>query len=160
MPKNLSQKKSSPSIHAHVAIRRSGVHGLGVFAEQRLPPGTLVGLYEGRRYTAQEVERGDWNSQLTYLFGLSDGAVIDGAKGGNATRHLNHACEPNCEAIEYLEEEGSLAIRVETTRIISAGEELFLDYALVIDEADDPAAYPCCCGSANCRGTMAGDPAR
>lgn len=160
MPKQLSQKKSSPSIHAHVEIRQSGVHGLGVFALRALPAGTVVGVYEGRRYSAVEVEQGDWDSRLTYLFGLSDGVVIDGAQGGNATRHLNHACEPNCEAIEYHDARGDLAVRIETTSDVQPGEELFLDYALVIDEAEDPTAYPCCCGSLTCRGTMAGGPTR
>jgi hypothetical protein len=36
----------------------------------------------------------------TFLFGLSDGSVIDGSRGGNSARWLNHACAPNCETIE------------------------------------------------------------
>jgi SET domain-containing protein len=36
----------------------------------------------------------------TFVFGLSDGRGIDGNRGGNSARFLNHACEPNCEAIE------------------------------------------------------------
>jgi SET domain-containing protein len=158
MPKQSSQEQSSPSIHAHVETRISGVHGLGVFALHALPAGTIIGLYEGQRYTPDEVEQGEWDSRLTYLFALSDGAVIDGAKGGNATRHLNHACEPNCEAVEYQDERGELAVRIETTRRVQQGEELFLDYALIIDEAEDPADYPCCCGTPACRGTMAAKP--
>jgi len=41
-----------------------------------------------------------WNDQLTYPFGLSDGSIIDDAEGGNATRHINHACVPNVEVVE------------------------------------------------------------
>ena len=105
---------------------------------------------------ADELEQGEWDSRLTYLFALSNGDVIDGAQGGNATRHLNHACEPNCEPVEYPDDDGNPAIRIETTREVQAGEELFIDYALVIDGAEDAGDYPCCCGAANCRGTMAG----
>jgi hypothetical protein len=43
---------------------------------------------------------------------------------------------------------------IRAVRRIRAGEELFLDYALVID-GDDPAGYPCACGTGACRGTMA-----
>lgn len=160
MPKRSQYRKSGSSTHEHVEVRHSGVHGLGVFALRALPVGTVVGRYEGRRYTPEEVEQGDWDSRLTYLFGLSDGAVIDGAEGGNATRHLNHACEPNCEAVEYHDECGELAIRIETTREVNQGEELFLDYALVIDESDDPNSYPCHCGVVGCRGTMTGNSSR
>ncbi len=84
---------------------------------------------------------------------LAEGSMIDGAQGGNATRHLNHACEPNVEAVEEYGSSNQLLIVIRTTRPIVAGEELFLDYALEVD-GDDPAAYPCACGSAQCRGTL------
>lgn len=69
------------------------------------------------------------------------------------TRHLNHACEPNVEAIEEYNEADELVVVICATRNIDAGEELFLDYALDVD-GDDPAAYPCACGSTRCRGTL------
>ena len=40
----------------------------------------------------------------TFVFGLSDGRVIDGSRGGNSTRFLNHDCSPNYEAIEMGEQ--------------------------------------------------------
>lgn len=134
-------------------MRRSRIHGRGVFALRDLHPGQVVGHYAGRRFAPDEFHP-DWNDQLTYLFGLSDGSIIDGARGGNATRYINHACEPNVEAIERRERDGELLVVIQTTRAIPAGAELFLDYALVID-GEDPADYPCACGSDMCRGTMA-----
>jgi len=136
-----------------VVVRRSGVHGLGVFALRRLRAGQVIGHYTGRYYAPDETHPG-WNDQLTYLFGLSDGSVIDGAEGGNATRHINHACVPNVEAVERRAADDELLIVVRTIRAIRAGDELFLDYALVID-GDDPSDYPCACGTDACRGTMA-----
>ena len=137
-----------------VEVRRSGVHGWGVFARNALRAGQVIGEYTGKRYAAGEVEAVDWNDQLTYLFGLSDGSVIDGAQGGNATRHINHACDPNAEAVESDGAAGELIVTVRTLRNVRAGEEVFLDYALVID-GDDPSDYPCACGQARCRGTLA-----
>jgi SET domain-containing protein len=93
-------------------------------------------------------------NSTAYLFGLSDGSVIDGAEGGNATRHINHACVPNVEAVERRGANDELLIVVRTIRTIQAGDELFLDYALAID-GDDPSDYPCACGTDACRGTMA-----
>lgn len=135
-----------------VEVRRSGVHGHGVFATRALKAGGEVGRYAGRRYAPDHVEDA-WDDRLTYLFGLSDGSVIDGAQGGNATRHLNHACEPNVEAVEEYNASDQLMIVIRATQHVATGEELFLDYALEVD-GDDPAAYPCACGSKQCRGTL------
>ena len=135
-----------------VEVRRSGVHGHGVFATRALWAGEEIGRYAGRRYAPDDVSD-EWDDRLTYLFGLSDGSMIDGAQGGNATRHLNHACEPNVEAIEEYDAADELVVLICATRNIGAGEELFLDYALDVD-GDDPAAYPCECGSTRCRGTL------
>ncbi|MET0211147.1 MAG: SET domain-containing protein-lysine N-methyltransferase [Burkholderiaceae bacterium] len=137
-----------------VEVRESGIHGRGVFALRRIPRGALLGTYEGRRYSEQEAARATFDSALTYLFALSDGSTIDGGQGGNATRHLNHACAPNCEAREVATD-GVLQLRIHALTRIEAGEELFLDYALVIDDSEDSALYPCNCGHADCRGSMA-----
>ena len=133
-------------------LRPSAVHGLGAFARRGVPPGHTIGLYEGRRFRPGDgpVERPD----LTYVFGLSDGTLIDGADGGNATRHINHSCEPNCQASEITDEDGVLHIEIRTRRRIRAGEELFIDYRLDVGDAD-PQAYRCHCGAARCRGTLA-----
>ncbi|MDI3380207.1 SET domain-containing protein [Xenophilus aerolatus] len=135
-------------------MRPSGVHGLGAFAAVDLPAGTKLGRYTGRRFNAVQVAAMDWDSTLTYLFGLSDGTLIDGGRGGNEMRHLNHACEPNCEAREEHGARGRLELGIHTLREVRAGEELFLDYALTVDAAEGPGDYPCRCGSHRCRGTM------
>ncbi|WPG41040.1 SET domain-containing protein [Variovorax sp. EBFNA2] len=149
-----SMTEQAISDHPHIEVRHSDVHGAGAFALCDLPRGSLIGLYTGRRYSADEAHGEDWDNRLTYLFGLSDGTTIDGAEGGNATRHLNHACEPNCEAQEEYGEGGQLVLRIEAIRRIRAGEELFIDYALNVDANADPQDYSCQCGSLRCRGTL------
>ena len=144
--------------HPLLEVRPSGVHGLGAFAAVDLPAGTKLGRYAGRRFTALQVAAMDWDRALTYLFGLSDGTLIDGGRGGNAMRHLNHACEPNCEAREEQGTRGRLQLAIHTLHEVRAGQELFLDYALVVDAAEGPADYPCRCGSLQCRGTMVAPP--
>ena len=146
-------------VTAHsIEVRTSLVHGRGVYAIRRLPKGMSIGLYEGKRYTSAQLLKVDWQRRhggMTYLFSLSDGTTIDGAHGGNATRFLNHSCEPNCEAVEEIEADGSIHLRVLTTNAIADGGELFIDYALIIDENETPAAYACRCGALTCRGSMA-----
>ncbi|MCG5074529.1 SET domain-containing protein [Paraburkholderia tagetis] len=141
-----------------VTVRQSPVHGKGVFALLPLRAGERIFQYKGMVTTWREAAR--WNARRgdsghTFLFGLSDGRVIDGGRGGNGARWLNHACAANCEAIE---DDGRVFI--ETIRDIAPGEELFIDYALEIEEqsADDAQRdYACRCGAPLCRGTMLGE---
>jgi hypothetical protein len=136
-----------------IEVRDSPVHGRGVFALRTLPTGHVLGLYEGRRYSPRQARARRWDHALTYVFGLSDGSLIDGAQGGNATQHINHSCEPNCAAYEVEDDAGGLHISIETTREIAPGEELFLDYSLDA-ESNDPSTFACRCGAADCRGSM------
>ena len=137
-----------------IDIGPSGIHGKGAFASRNLREGERIGTYEGRRYTARQAARRNWNSGMTYVFGLTDGTVIDAANGGNATRHLNHSCAPNCIAYEEVGEDGQLLIAFHALRDIRAGDELFLDYSLNVDESEDQTVFDCVCGAEVCRGTM------
>ncbi len=139
-----------------IEIRTSRIHGTGAFAAQDIQAGQRIGQYEGRRYTARQAAARDWDHALTYVFGLSDGSLIDASEGGNATRHLNHSCSPNCEAQEETGPRKRLQIVFYALRDLKAGEELFLDYGLVVEDPSDPADYRCACGAAACRGTLLG----
>ncbi len=141
-----------------IRVAQSGVHGLGVFAVKSMRAGTFLGVYEGRRYTAEQMAARTWDDQLTYLFMLSNDETIDGAEGGNATRHLNHSCTPNCEAVEEYDDQGRLHLKLQTIVPVAVGDELFIDYGLVADESAVPSDYPCLCGVDACRGTMLAAP--
>ena len=137
-----------------ILVGPSPIHGQGAFAARDFDEGEQIGVYEGKRYSARQVSRRSWETGLTYVFGLSDGSVIDAAIGGNPTKHLNHSCVPNCEAHEEIGPQGKAHIVFYALRQIRRGEELFLDYSLVVDEAEEPQAFGCSCGTAQCRGTM------
>ncbi len=140
-----------------IQVRRSGVHGKGVFALQAIAAGTRLIEYKGEIIAWPEALRrhphdaSDPNH--TFYFSLDDGThVIDANVNGNAARWINHACDPNCQADET---EGRVFI--EALRDLQPGEELFYDYGLVIDERYTPKLkkdYACRCGSPNCRRTM------
>ena len=157
-PKKAASGTAAVSSTPFLRVGESGIHGLGAFATRSLPASTFLGFYEGRRYTPAQIAAKDWDDQLTYLFTLSDGNTIDGGKGGNATRHLNHSCDPNCEAVEAYDDKGRMVLRFQTLRAVRSGEELFIDYSLTCDEGCGPEDFPCHCGAANCRGTMLAPP--
>ena len=60
---------------------------------------------------------------------------------------MNHSCAPNT---------GYRGLDVVALRAIAAGEELTLDYALMLNEHS--ASFTCQCGAPTCRGTVQGRP--
>jgi uncharacterized protein len=139
-----------------IQVRRSGIHGKGVFALKPIEPGETIIEYKGQMISwaeAQERHPHDPSDpNHTFFFHIDDEHVIDGKVNGNAARWINHACDPNCEADE---ENGRVFIKA--LQPIEPGEELFYDYGLIIDErytAKLKREYACRCGSAKCRGTM------
>jgi hypothetical protein len=146
-----------PSAGRRIQVRKSGVHGKGVFALQAIPKGTRIIEYVGQIITWPQAQRRhphDPNDpHHTFYFHVDDDHVIDAGVGGNAARWINHACRPNCEA----EQEDDGRVFIDAKRDIASGEELFYDSGLVIDERYTPALkkqYECRCGSRRCRGTM------
>jgi len=137
-------------------MRRSDVHGNGVFAVDDLAEGETLIEYKGEVISWKEALRRHPHDPTqpnhTFYFHIDDGRVIDGNVNGNAARWINHSCEPNCEADEV-----NGRVYIKALRNIAAGEELNYDYGLIIDEPYTPkllAEFPCWCGSENCRGTL------
>jgi len=147
----MARKRKAQSRTVQIEVRKSGVHGRGVYAMQFIPKGTRIIEYTGQR-TSWEAAPNDEDDPHTFNFGLDNGQVINPEIGGNDARWINHSCDPNCEAAE--EED---RIFIDALRDILAGEELFYDYALEIDEPiteESKKKYACHCGSSKCRGTM------
>ena len=143
-------------------VRRSAVHGRGVFTTVSIARGERLIEYKGELITWAEAIRRHPHDPAdpnhTFYFEIDDGHVIDGKYGGNSSRWINHACEPNCEAQQV-----GQRVFLHALRKLKAGEELFFDYGLVIDErhtAKLKKQYECRCGKASCRGTMLAPKAR
>jgi SET domain-containing protein len=148
--------KSPTSGGRRIQTRRSGVHGNGVFAVQDIAEGETLIEYKGEIISWKEALRrhphDPTQPQHTFYFHVDDDRVIDGNVDGNASRWINHSCEPNCEADE---QKGRVFIKA--LRNIAAGEELNYDYGLIIDEPYTRkllSEFPCWCGSEDCRGTL------
>lgn len=139
-----------------IQIRRSGVHGKGVFAVQDIAEGEVLIEYVGQIISWQEAQDRHPHDPLqpnhTFYFHVDEDQVIDAHFGGNSSRWINHSCAPNCFADE---QDGRIFITA--LRNIAAGEELNYDYCLMLDERYTKklkAQYPCWCGAVSCRGTL------
>jgi hypothetical protein len=155
---DMRSAKKRGKAQSFVIVRRSPIQGRGVFARTDIPKGTRVLEYTGERQPSTEAdeEHDDEATRRhhTFLFAVSSKVVIDGTRGGNESRYINHSCDANCWAII---ERGRVFI--EAKRPIPAGEELAYDYWYTTDSsysnADLRRIYPCKCGAKRCRGTLA-----
>jgi SET domain-containing protein len=154
-----STASARPPAGRRIQVRRSGVHGKGVFA--------LVDMAAGARASSStsasviswdEAQRrhphdpGDPNHTF-YFHARRGGGVIDAPARRQRLALDQPLLQPNCKADE---QDGRIFITA--LRAIRAGEELNYDYGLVIDEPPDaraqgrlplPLRQP-----ANCRGTL------
>jgi SET domain-containing protein len=137
-----------------VTVRKSPVHGRGVFAAKAFRKGDRIIEYTGRRILWSSVPR-ELDDPRMYFFAIGDGKwVIDPSVDGNEAQWINHSCDPNCV---IRERKGRIFI--DALRNIRATEELFYDYNLETD-ADVPRTKeiedecPCRCHSPRCRGTL------
>jgi SET domain-containing protein len=139
-----------------IEVRASSVHGTGVYATEPIARGQRIIEYTGEHISWKQAQRrhphDPNNPNHTFYFTLDDGDVIDATYGGNDSRWINHSCQPNCQTRER-----KGRIFVHARRGIKAGEELFYDYRLVIDEPHTKKRkkdFECHCGTTKCRGTM------
>lgn len=152
----MSSKKKT--MKRRFAVRKSSIHGRGVFALTRIARGARLIEYTGQRMSHDEADKryGDMHdgSAHTMLFAATDDVVIDATQHGSSARWINHSCAPNCEANE---ERGR--VYIDAMREIRAGEELSYDYELIVEERHTPKLkrdHACHCGARRCRGTMLG----
>ena len=82
---------------------------------------------------------------ITYLFKINERVIIDGARGGNEARFINHSCNPNCV---YIVEDGD--VNIYAKKHIQKEEELTMDYQI----SHESPTILCNCGAENCRGRI------
>lgn len=155
--KEIFRKGDRERVNAFCEIRRSGIHGRGVFAIRRIRRGTRIVEYVGEKIDKEtSTARGlalYEESQRTggasvYIFDLNKDWDLDGNKPYNPARLINHSCDPNCEMVN---EDDQLFLYA--LRDIRQEEEITFDYGYDIQHFLD---HPCRCGSENCVGFIVG----
>jgi uncharacterized protein len=140
-----------------IRVRRSRLHGRGVFALRRIRKGTRIIEYLGDRVSHQEADERYGHKPAddnhTFLFIVNRSTVIDGGSAsGNDARFINHSCDPNCESLI-----DDRRVFIEAVRTIQQGDELTYDYQIGRDKEDPPNVdeiFACLCGARSCRGSM------
>jgi len=134
-------------------VRKSPIHGNGVFAVCEIKQGERVIEYLGEKISKEEsnrrgLEREEFAKKsgggAVYIFELDDEFDIDGNFDYNDARFINHACRTNCEAVS---ENGTIWIYA--SRDIANGEELLYNYGYALEHFLD---HPCRCGFPECVG--------
>ncbi len=137
-------------------VKKSKVHGTGVFASENIKKNHKVIEYIGEKITKTEGDKRSERRLKKYLNSKDEGSVyifelnsrydIDGTFKYNKARYINHSCKPNCE------------VRIEKGKIwiysiknIKKGDELNYDYGYDFD-GEDYRDHVCKCGSRNCVG--------
>jgi len=148
---------STPRSRPRLVVHDSPVHGRGVSLNAPIAAGEVIATFAGEVIDEAQADRRAARRAAghTWMFDIGDGLLLDGGRGGNATRFINHSCEPNCAA-----ETDGQSVTIAALRDITAGEELFLDYQLTVDgplTRKERALYTCRCGAPTCRGTMLAD---
>lgn len=134
-------------------VRKSPIHGTGVFAAAPIKNGEFILEYLGEKIDKEESNRRGLEYEekgkqagcgSVYMFELDDQFDIDGNFGYNDAKYINHACRTNCEAVN----DGD-TIKFYATRDIAAGEEILYNYAFAFEHFLD---HPCKCGFPECVG--------
>ncbi len=154
-PEKPKSSPVAPPVPPSCLIRRgsSGIHGHGVYARVAIPEGHVIVEYTGERITKAESERREaarlervrrGRDGCTYIFDLNRRHDLDGRRGGNISRFINHSCRPNCRS-----ENRRGHIWIIALRDIAPGEEISFDYGFPFREWTD---NPCRCGAPECAG--------
>lgn len=134
-------------------VRKSAIHGNGVFAACDIKQGERIIEYLGEKIDKEESNRRGLAMEeaakksgggSVYIFELDDKFELDGNFDYNDARFINHACRTNCEAINEDD-----TIWIYATRDIFKGEELLYNYGYALEHFID---NPCKCGFPECVG--------
>ncbi len=137
-------------------VKKSKVHGTGVFANTNIQKNVKIIQYIGKKITKSEGDRrsaerikkylNKKNEGSVYIFELNKKYDIDGSPLYNKARYINHSCNPNCE-VDIINNQ----IWISSIKKIKKGAELNYDYGYEFDK-DDYIDHICKCGSKNCIG--------
>lgn len=127
--------------------------GVGLVADEDIKAGSLIGEYQGEvisRETFKQRMREYQGERHFYFMTLTNKLIIDASRKSQATRFLNHSCDPNSETQKW-NAGGEPRVGIYAIRDIVKGEELTFDYGA---RSIEKGSAPCVCGSLKCRGTL------
>lgn len=150
----MSKKRIKKTTSPYILLKKSKIHGTGIYARKNIPEGTRIIEYVGEKVTKKEsdrraelpLEENAENEEMgaVYIFTLNKRHDIDGYVSWNTARFINHSCTPNAESDIIRGRIWIIALRD-----IPKGEEITYNYNYEWEDYED---HPCCCGTKNCVG--------
>lgn len=170
-----------------LTIFKTANRGWGVYCNENLVMGEFIDVYLGevltneetsRREEAADADKGSYLYSLDKFVGDANAPseethyVVDGQYMGNATRFINHSCEPNCRQYTVSENKYDTSVyhlAFFAYEDIPAGTELTFDYMDKDEEEEEDVLRareearndpenrdkrPCNCGAWKCRGYL------
>jgi SET domain-containing protein len=105
-------------LRRNIYVMHSTIHGRGVFARRPIEVGEYIGTFRGVSTTRD----GPWT-----LWVLQDDGSLQGVRGHNALRYLNHSPRPNAEF---------WGADLHATRRIARDAEITIDYGEDWEDVD------------------------
>ncbi|KAG5187251.1 hypothetical protein JKP88DRAFT_348002 [Tribonema minus] len=128
-----------------VDIRDAGAKGKGAFAAARIAAGTWLGAYEGEALSQADLDgRYPLGVRSEYVFEAGEGMYVDARDPALSSwhRYVNHSAHACNLAVAAGADPTRPQVMFRTTRDVSPGEELLLDYGdcywgPLTDDADE-----------------------
>ena len=126
-------------------VRRSRIHGRGLFSLSHVPSRRKVGELDGERISQREARKRVRGADSIAIVEFGDGTAVDASRGRSQFRYVNHSCTPNTfmrlahGRVEFY-----------ALRPLAPGDELTCDYGVTHHDGK----LSCRCGSARCRGRI------
>jgi len=160
LPMTMRFRHLRSSVKDTVAVYRSSIHGLGLYARRDIAAGEMVIEYAGEVIRAVLTDRREQMYDRTrpngasdhgcYMFRLSESSVVDATVAGNAARFINHSCDPNCYSEIVDDGAGQKHVVIFALRAIDRGEELTYDYKFPFEDVK----IACMCSTRRCKKYM------
>jgi hypothetical protein len=128
-------------------VKKSAIHGKGLFAIQAIDKGEIVCIKGGYVFdddTLKRPRKSVGPAEIQIADHLYIGTTVEGENAGGMI-FSNHSCNPNIGV------QGQIVFVA--MRDIAPGEELTHDWAMT---DDDSSKTKCNCGASNCRGVITG----
>lgn len=140
---------AAPYFDDRLEIRRSPIHGHGIFACGKITYGEFVIAWGGQIYTIEQARAGVAKDDS--LAGFDEGLYLGQDKGDpdDLDKFLNHSCDPTL----WMVNQNVLCAR----RDIYCGEEITADYAIWEIDTFWSLNTVCHCGSPKCRSQITGN---
>ncbi|HLE06997.1 MAG TPA: SET domain-containing protein-lysine N-methyltransferase [archaeon] len=126
---------------ADVAVKKSKIHGMGVFASRNFNAGEIVIVWDISHLLTPEEARKLPEAKKKYIAHTNGKIILQ----QSPAKYINHSCDANTRVENFCD----VAIRH-----IKKGEEITSNYS---DDLGPGEMMKCSCGSKNCRKIIKSD---